>query len=106
MSKEHSHELFDEETYKLYAPNRKLTEEQKKQAYEMIKVGGDAKLITQHLREETGKSIIPKQIHNIKQKFQILEEKYTGNDIEDLKTVIICFLNNFLIRFKSMVSIR
>jgi hypothetical protein len=28
-----------------------------------------------------------KQVHNIKQKYQIAEENYTGNDIEDLKTV-------------------
>jgi|688.fasta_scaffold142872_3 hypothetical protein len=53
----------------------------------MIKVGGDAKLITLNMRQKTGKSVIPKQVHNIKQKYQIAEENYTGNDIEDLKTV-------------------
>jgi len=31
MTTEHSHDLFDEETYKLYAPNRKLTKEEEKE---------------------------------------------------------------------------
>ena len=54
----------------------------------MIKVGGDAKLITLQMREKTGISVIPKQVHNIKQKFQKMEEKYTGDDIADLQKVI------------------
>jgi hypothetical protein len=35
----------------------------------MIKVGGSAKLITQHLLVTTGKSVIAKDVHNIKQKY-------------------------------------
>ena len=53
----------------------------------MIKVGGDAKLITQHLRVTTGKSVIPKDVHNIKQKYQKAEEEYTGNNVVDLQKV-------------------
>jgi hypothetical protein len=30
MTTEHSHDLFDEETYKLYDPNRKLTKEEER----------------------------------------------------------------------------
>ena len=55
----------------------------------MIRVGGDAKFITQHLRETTGKSVIPKQVHNIKQKYQKAEEEYSGDDIVDIKKVYI-----------------
>ena len=53
----------------------------------MIKVGGDAKLITQYLRVTTGKSVIPKDVHNIKQKYQKAEEEYTGNNVVDLQKV-------------------
>jgi hypothetical protein len=53
----------------------------------MIKVGGGAKLITQHLRVTTGKSIKAKDVHNIKQKYQKTEEEYTGNNVVDLQKV-------------------
>lgn len=61
------------------------------QAYKMLKVGADVKLVTQQMRLESGISVIPKDIHNIKQKYQKIEEKYTGDDIEDVKQVITKF---------------
>ena len=37
MTNDHSHQLFDEETYKFYAPNRKLTDqEENKVSFESI----------------------------------------------------------------------
>ena len=55
----------------------------------MLKVGADVKLVAQQIRSETGKTVINKQIHNIKQKYQKMEENYTGDDVEDVKNVRI-----------------
>ncbi len=45
MEPGHSHDIFDEETFKLCAPKRKLTLEENK-AYTMVKAGADAKLVS------------------------------------------------------------
>ena len=45
MELDHSHDIFDEETFKLYVPNRKLTAEEEKKAYTMVKACADAKLV-------------------------------------------------------------
>lgn len=87
---------FDEETFKLYAPNRKLTVEEEKKAYTMVKAGADAKLVSAILSEETGKCVITKQIHNIKHKFLSKEDGNSLNDIQDLKKVNIFLLNLFI----------
>jgi hypothetical protein len=57
----------------------------------MIQVGDDAKHITQHLRATTGKSVIAKDVHNIKQKYQKVEEEYTVNYVVDLQKVFGIF---------------
>ena len=53
----------------------------------MLKVGADVKLVAQQIRSETGKTVINKRIHNIKQKYQKMKENYTGDDVEDVKNI-------------------
>ncbi len=66
LSDEHSHELADDENVKLYAQKRKLTDEEEGIVRDMIRGGGDAKLIAEVIHEKTGKIILPKQVHNVK----------------------------------------
>lgn len=81
LSNEHSHELADDHDVKLYAQKRKLTDEEEGIVRDMIRGGGDAKLIAEVIHEKTGKVILPKQVHNVKHKFQSID---VGNHTEDL----------------------
>ena len=47
---------------------------------DMIRGGGDAKLIAEVIHEKAGKVMLPKQVHNVKHKFQSID---VGNHTED-----------------------
>ena len=81
LSNEHSHDLVDNNDVKLDVQKRKLTDEEEGIVSDMIIGGGDAKLIAEVIHEKTGKVILPKQVYNVKHKFQSID---VGNHTEDL----------------------
>ena len=89
ISNQHSHEILEEESYKLYPQNRKMNQEEEIIVRDMIKSGGDAKLIAELIEEKTGKRVIPEQIHNIKHKYQAIDVGNHSDDIKALKKVLI-----------------
>jgi len=54
--------------FKYHIKNRKVDKELQSQAINAMKTGSDAKQVAQWLEKETGRKVLPKDVHNMVQK--------------------------------------
>ncbi|XP_047140739.1 uncharacterized protein LOC105846787 [Hydra vulgaris] len=73
MIETHNH-VIEQDLYKHYVQNRKLSNEEKAKVKELSRLGVTTKVIADEMRKSTGKSIVNKDIWNIKDKIRQKEK--------------------------------